>query len=506
MSADATALPWALVLIVAIPLIVVALGEVAERLRQRGSEYLPVVRIVRSWVLPLATALLLSRLLLASDGSSAPDRILATALVLTAAVASYLALRLVITGVKRRAAQQQRTAPPQLLLALPRVLLLLVLAWLLLGVVWGLELSRAVAALGVGSLVVSLALQQPLGSLASGLLMLADQPFRTGDWIEVGSDEGVVIDVNWRTTRLRTRGGDLVVFPNSRLVDATVVNYSQPTALHRISIRLKLAFSVPPAEVVEVLVSAAKDTPGVLAEPAPDVVLLEVGDPEMAYEIRAWIDDRSKMPRVRSALTVSVWYWCQRTGLPMPNPAQDVLLWDGPSVVAARRLPVDELRARIADSPLLGALPGADLDLLAASTTPQLFAPAETIVEIDGPDSGVVGAGARGGRGDDAADDAVRIIHSGRAALIATTGDGVEHVVTELGPGEVMASMRGDRIEGVRRRLVAVTACELLVVDAGTAETIVGRTPILADSLDRVARSWHRRIERLLVADEGPAS
>lgn len=482
---------WALLVIVAVPLVVVTFGELAERLRQRGSPFGHLVRVTRSWVLPLATAYVLSRAVLGSRADAPANRLLATALVLAGGAVLFLAVRLAVTGIKHRAALQRRDAPPQLLLALPRVLLVLVIVWLLFGVVWGVEVSQTLTALGVSSLIVSLALQQPLGSLASGLFLLGDQPFRTGDWIQIGDDEGRVIDVNWRTTRLRTRGGDLVVLPNSNLAGATIVNYSQPTSVHRISQRVQVAFSNPPARAIEMLLAAAHDTPWVLDQPAPDVLLRQVDDPLMEYEVRVWIADRRYAPRARSALAVRIWYASERMGVPLPSPAQDLYLWDGPATAAAKVVPADELRRRLLASPWLAVLEDSDLDLLSMAARSQLFAPDETIMRLDAAD-GVV------------SDDAIRVLHGGRAAIVATTAPDVpgglpeRHVLADLVAGDVVAPLRGDRPAHVDVRVVAVTPCEVVVVAAAAAEVVIGRTPALAESIERTARGRRRRLERHL--------
>jgi small-conductance mechanosensitive channel/CRP-like cAMP-binding protein len=486
MSSGSADLVWAALLIVVVPVTVVVFGEMAERLRQRESPLAPAVATVRAVVLPLAVLYLAIRVLLGLDSVSPIGRLVASALVVGAAVALVIVIRVVVAAVKHRAQADRRGSPPQLLLALPRVLLVLVALWLLLSVVWGVEISGALTALGVTSLVISLALQQPLGSLASGLLLLSDQPFRPGEWIRVGDLEGRVIDVNWRTTRIENRDGDLLIFPNSYLAGATLVNYDQPSRHHRVILPVQVAFSNPPSRVIEMLLSAAVRTPGVLADPAPDVKVVEVDDPLMSYEVQVWVDDHARTPQIRSDLAALVWYWSERLEVPLPSPAQDLFLWDGPTVAADKLVAPAELRRRLVASPMIGSLPDEDLDLLAAGSRHQLFAAGETIVDVDEGDG----------------DEPLRVLYAGRAALVVEVAEQDRQLVSEFNPGELFGLLRSEGLGEASVRVVALVDCQVLVVDGATAGIVIGRTPALADSLHDVAAARQRRLARLITGPE----
>lgn len=480
MSSGTIQLVWAAILIVAIPVSVVVAGEVAERLRQRSSPLASPVSLVRDWVLPLVVAYVVVRALVQMGADATVSRFIATAAIIAAAIALSLVTRVLVAAVKRRASEERRAAPPQLLLVLPRLALVLVTLWLLLSTVWGVEVSSALTALGVTSLIISLALQQPLGSLASGLLLLGDQPFRPGEWIRVDSIEGRVVDVNWRTTRVENRDGDLVVLPNAMLASATIVNFDQPERLHRVVVPVQVAFSNPPARAIEMLLTAARNTPGVLSDPPPDVKVVEIDDPLMGYEVQVWIDDHTLTPRVRSDLGALVWYWSERMRVPLPSPAQDLYLWDGRDNVAAKETPSDELGRRVTAAPLLAGLSPEDARALSTVARRELFAPGETILDLD--------------RG---LDDLV-VIHQGQVSMSVAGDDGTSMTVGDLGPGDVFGLMRRDHLGGADVRFVAIDECDLVVLDGTTAAAVIGRSPQLADALQQLATQRQRRIERLV--------
>ena len=260
---------WAALIIIVLPLLIIGSGEVEERLRQSDSPYQPAIGTLRVWVVPLLTVWVLARALLDVADDNRFIQLLGSAVLLATAVAALSAFRVVVTELADRPRRTGRRPIPRLLLALPRLLLIITTAWLLIAGVWGVDLSALLTALGVSSLVISLALQDTLSGIASGFTLLADQPFSTGDWIESNDIEGRVIDVNWRATRIQDRNGDLVVIPNGQLATATIVNFDQPSRLHRVKVSVQIERSAPPTAAIAMLVDAARSTPGVVEDPPP---------------------------------------------------------------------------------------------------------------------------------------------------------------------------------------------------------------------------------------------
>ncbi len=118
-------------------------------------------------------------------------------------------------------------------------------------------LSAVLATSGVVALVLGFALQSALADVLSGLAINIDRPFGAGDWIEVHPDiEGEVVEINWRSTRLRTWLSELIVVPNSVVAKSVVINHSRLAQKHRCAIRIKIDHSISPALVVQVLEAA----------------------------------------------------------------------------------------------------------------------------------------------------------------------------------------------------------------------------------------------------------
>ena len=324
-----TSATWAVVMIVVIPVVIIAAAELDERLRQRRSALRKAVLVLRNWGLPFFAIWALLVPVIGVDSNSSTARMAATGLLLAISTAVLSVLAVIIREIRRRGETSEGQAVPQLLLALPRLAIIIATGWILVSTVWGVDLSAALTALGVTSLVVSFALQDTLSGLASGLLLLSDQPFQTGDWIRVGDIEGEVVDINWRTSRIRNRNGDMVVVPNSQLAGSSLLNFTSPENPHRVVVSVQVAYVNPPTLAKAMLLDAAHGTPGVLSDPPPNVAVVQIDDPLMGYEVHLWIDDFAIEPRVKSDFGSLVWYQSNRHGVPLPSPAQDLYLYDG---------------------------------------------------------------------------------------------------------------------------------------------------------------------------------
>jgi len=473
---------WAIVVIVFVPLTVLGVSEFDERLRQRDSPMRGALATVRTWALPFFAVWAVLRPVLGRDAGTLPVQLAASATIVALGAAALHVVRVLMARVAGRPRRDGRGPVPQLVLALPRIIVILVLAWLLLGTVWGVDLSRALTALGVTSLVVSFALQDTLSGLASGFLLLSDQPFQPGDWISSGDTEGIVIDLNWRTTRIRTRNGDMVIVPNSQLAKVNILNYTAPEPVHRIVVPLQVAFSNPPTLAKEMLLAAARETAGVLSDPPPNVRVVTIDDPLMGYEVDLWVSDYSIVPRVSSEFGALVWYQSHRQGVPLPSPAQDLYLHDAAAESEAAKPTAASIRAGLQHSPLLAMLGDDDVDRLIPATRPARFAAGELMVEA--------GSSIRD----------MLVLIDGRAHLVLLEPGHPDAIVGDIAEGETIGILERPRGEGRTLAVRAVTDCEVLIIGAAAASDIASRNTDLAAAFNRLREIRSRRVERLLAA------
>lgn len=118
--------------------------------------------------------------------------------------------------------------------------------------VLGMSIQTLLAGVGIAGLAVSLAAQDTLKNLFGSVMIFADQPFLIGDTVKVDAFEGVVEDIGFRSTRIRTPDGFLVSIPNAKVADAAITNLSRRKAIRRV-VDLGLPYDTPPELVEEAL-------------------------------------------------------------------------------------------------------------------------------------------------------------------------------------------------------------------------------------------------------------
>ncbi|CCC40618.1 mechanosensitive ion channel family protein [Haloquadratum walsbyi] len=143
------------------------------------------------------------------------------------------------------------------------------------------------------TLAVGFALQDVLKNFVAGVFIYADRPFKIGDWIEWNGHAGVVQDISFRVTRVRTFNNELLTVPNSTLTDGVIKN---PVANERL--RMQVPFGISYNDDIDaasaIIHEAADDHADILTEPEPTVRLSELGDSAVTLQSQVWIDNPSR--------------------------------------------------------------------------------------------------------------------------------------------------------------------------------------------------------------------
>lgn len=181
----------------------------------------------------------------------------------------------------------------------------------------GIDTTSVLASLGVLGLTVGFAAQNTLSNIISGLFIFWDRPFVLGDLVEVDGEYGRVEEITLRSTRLVTVDGRMLAFPNAQIANAKVASYTNFPHL-RIDIDVTVGVNEPIGRVREVLLALVADDPAWLDDPAPAVVVTNLGDFNVTVELRAWLaDERNHMP-ARFALRERVKDALDAAGVEMP--------------------------------------------------------------------------------------------------------------------------------------------------------------------------------------------
>src|SRR5688572_18273910 len=181
----------------------------------------------------------------------------------------------------------------------------------------------------------------------AGIAVLFEQPFQVGDWITVGSITGEVMEMNWRSVRVRTRGRDMVIVPNSVIGKETLVNLSRPTRVHAESHVLGFSYDDPPNTVKRVLLQVVRATRGILPEPAPAVRTVAYSAYSIDYQVRFFIDDFARQQEINDEFMTRVWYAAKRNGLTIPFPTQTSFEYHVEAPAARAGEPPADVLARV---------------------------------------------------------------------------------------------------------------------------------------------------------------
>lgn len=124
----------------------------------------------------------------------------------------------------------------------------------------GVEITSLLAALGIGSLAVALGLQPTLTNLFAGVHILVNKNIRIGDYIKLDSgEEGYVLDINWRSTRVRNLPNHVIIIPNAKLLEAMVTNYDLPDQEIALLVQVGVDYASDLAHVERVTIDVARD-------------------------------------------------------------------------------------------------------------------------------------------------------------------------------------------------------------------------------------------------------
>jgi len=218
---------------------------------------------------------------------------------------------------------QPRTVP---LYEMGIKLLLLGLFIYFLFLVWGIDATAWVASAGIIGIVVGFAARDTLANLISGVSIVADAPYKIGDYIVLDSGErGLVVSLGIRSTRILTRDDVEVSIPNALIGSAKIINESGgPWVRHRIRIPIGVAYDSDVDKVIDVLKAIAHDNEHVIDEPAPRVRLRAFGESSINMELLCWINQPADRGMTMHHLMREIIKRFRQEGIQIPFPQRDV--------------------------------------------------------------------------------------------------------------------------------------------------------------------------------------
>ena len=188
----------------------------------------------------------------------------------------------------------------------------------------GIQTTSFIAVLGAAGLAVGLALQGSLSNFAAGVMLIIFRPFKVGDFIEAAGTSGVVEQIMIFSTKLKSPDNKQLYVPNGSIISGTITNYSAKEQ-RRVDLVFGCSYGDDIKKAKALLEDILKSNPLVLADPAPVVGVLELGDNSVNFAVRPWVNTPDYWDAYFQ-ITEAVKQRFDEAGLSIPFPQRDVHL------------------------------------------------------------------------------------------------------------------------------------------------------------------------------------
>ena len=198
---------------------------------------------------------------------------------------------------------------------------------------WQIDMTAWLASAGIVGIAVGFAAKDTLANLFSGVFIMADSPYKLGDYVVIDeSVRGKITHMGIRSTRLLTRDDVEVTIPNSLMGNSKVVNESGgPHEKYRIRIKIDVAYGSDLDQVNDILVEIAGAEPDVCTEPEARVRYRAFGPSGVSLELLAWVEEPELRGKVVHLLIMAIYKRFRQEGIEIPYSKQDLFIKDLPA-------------------------------------------------------------------------------------------------------------------------------------------------------------------------------
>ena len=377
--------------------------------------------------------------------------------------------------------RHQKEKAPKFLSQISALIIIISALFIIIGGVYGHSIEGVVFGSTVVVGIVGFAMQDLLGNIIAGIALEIGKPFKPGDWLKVEGQHAEVIEVNWRSTRLRTNDHIYLDIPNKTIVGATITNLTYPTRQHAIRLSVGFEYGTPPNLVKDIVGRAAAAVDGVLAAPLPKVYLKDFGDSAVIYEIKFWLDDESRFNDIVDGIRTNVWYAAQRHGLTIPFPIRTLQI---DRKKPGRSDALAAARQTVRRQPFLQLLDDAQVDELLADAPLLRFGRGEKVIQ----------QGAAG-------DSMFILLHGEADVLIDASGQSTR--VATLRDGDYCGEMSLLTGEPRSATVVARTDCEMWEIAKPVIAEFLQHNEALVQRLGELLAQRRMETEGILASTAG---
>jgi len=195
---------------------------------------------------------------------------------------------------------------------------------------WNININGILASAGVLGVVLGLAAKDTVSNFFAGIFLLADSPFKEGDYILLDTGErGYVKQMGLRSTRFMTRDDIEITIPNSVIATSKIVNESGgPAEMERVRVTLMISYDSDLQDAKDTLVNIAKENTNVLKTPEPRVRFREFADSGIRLQLLFWIQKPEARGRTVDVINTEIYKQFSEKNIMIPYPTMKVLLPD----------------------------------------------------------------------------------------------------------------------------------------------------------------------------------
>ena len=212
-----------------------------------------------------------------------------------------------------------------------KLITILVSGYILL-LIWGINPVGWLASAGIVGIAVGFAAKDSLANLFSGFFIVADAPYKLGDYINLDTGErGKVSAIGLRSTRLLTRADVEITIPNGVIANAKIINESGgPNLKMRVSIAVGVAYGTDLDRLCEVLIDLAAAHQELCIDPEPRMRLRGFGASSVDFDLLVWIEHPEYKGRISHELYMRIYKTLQDEGIEIPFSKQDLYIKELP--------------------------------------------------------------------------------------------------------------------------------------------------------------------------------
>jgi small-conductance mechanosensitive channel len=342
------------------------------------------------------------------------------------------------------------------------------------------ELRGLLAGSGIAAIIIGFATQDLFGGIISGIALQISKPYKVGDWLNIQDRFAEVMEINWRSTRLRTNDGIYLDVPNYAIARGTIINLHYPTPIHAMRLRVGVDYEVPPNRVKDALHRAAASAEGVLPDPPTRVFVVDFADSAVIYEIKFSMGNHRAYNEICDAIRTNIWYEFKRQHITIPFPIRTLHVQRGQKRTVDARA---EARAILRSEPLFDCMDDAQLENVLQHAQIHHYGRGERLIQ-------------EGHQG-----DSMFIMLRGTAAVsVAKNGTGIRVGVMRQGDcfGEISLLTGEPRSATVR----AESDCEVLEIGKPVMAEVLRESPQYLTALSELLAK--RRLEGDNIVKEAP--